>query len=257
MELPRNNYLTIIYRMVKKIKVVELNTSNPEATAEPNVEQEAAPDPTPMQEPESVEPVAIPDSIPQAITGEEPKAKKPRQPRQPREPRPAREAREPRAPREQKLIREPPPSDSDSIDTEEMVAVIKNHRASKKQPVITKEEPPAALPPPVEQVQAKAVPQPKEEKATCPDCKKVISVKSLKYIHAKNCRAKAPTAPTAEQKHLLQRQKNANYQNEHQRLRGILEHTVVRGVDHQRLHHRTQDLKRMLHEGFCWHPLCL
>ena len=170
--------------MVKKIKVVELNTSNPEATAEPNVEQEATPDPTPMQEPESVEPVAIPDPIPQAITGEEPKAKKPRQPRQPREPRPAREPREPRAPREQKLIREPPPSDSDSIDTEEMVAVIKNHRASKKQPVITKEEPPEPPPPaPVAK---------EEEKATCPDCNKVMSVKSLKYTHANNCKARAP-----------------------------------------------------------------
>ena len=48
---------------------------------------------------------------------------------------------------------------------------------------------------------------------------------------------------------MLQRQKNANYQNEHQRLRGILEHTVVRGVDHQRLQNRMHDLKRMLHEG--------
>ena len=172
--------------MVKKIKVVELNTSNPEATAEPNVEQEAAPDPTPMQEPESVEPVAIPDSL-----LEEPKAKKPRQPRQPREPRPAREPREPRAPREQKLIREPPPSDSDSIDTEEMVAVIKNHRASKKQPAPAKEEPPVA------QTEAQA----KEEKATCPDCNKVMSVKSLKYTHANNCKAKQlpPSFPFRDQ----------------------------------------------------------
>ena len=48
---------------------------------------------------------------------------------------------------------------------------------------------------------------------------------------------------------MLQRQKNANYQNEHQRLRGILEHTVVRGVDHQRLQSRMHDLKKMLHEG--------
>ena len=48
---------------------------------------------------------------------------------------------------------------------------------------------------------------------------------------------------------MLQRQKNANYQNEHQRLRGILEHTVVRGVDHHRLQNRMHDLKRMLREG--------
>ena len=160
--------------MVKKIKVVELNTSNPEATAEPNVEQEAAPDPTPMQEPESVEPVAIPDSMP------EEKAKKPRQPRKPR------------APKELKLVREPrkevpPPSESDSIDTEEMVAVIKNHRASKKPSVITKEEPPEPPPPPAAPVAKE------EEKATCPDCHKVMSAKSLKYTHFKNCRAKQPS----------------------------------------------------------------
>ena len=48
MELPRNNYITIRYRMVKKIKVVELNTSNPEADPQAQ-EQEAntqARDPT-------------------------------------------------------------------------------------------------------------------------------------------------------------------------------------------------------------------
>ena len=56
MELPRNNYLRIRYRMVKKIKVVDINTSNPEANQEaqePNEEKEANAqtiDPTPMQE---------------------------------------------------------------------------------------------------------------------------------------------------------------------------------------------------------------
>ena len=183
--------------MVKKIKVVEINTSNPEA----NQEAQETIDPTPMQEPiaQASEPVSMPESIPQAILGEEPvaqaKAKKPRAPR---------------APREQKLVRppkekveEPPVSESDSIDTEEMVAVIKNHRASKKQPAPAKEEEikwvahpsglkliPEPPEPPAPQAQAKAVPQAKEEKATCPDCNKVMSVKSLKYTHANNCKAK-------------------------------------------------------------------
>ena len=170
--------------MVKKIKVVEMNTSNPEAV----VEEQGA-DPTPMQEdipmqedmpqPEAIEPVAIPVS---AL--EEPKAKKPRQPRQPREPKPPKEqklVREPRA----KKVQEPPPSESDSIDTEEMVAVIKNHRASKKQPA---PEPP---PPPPSPPTAQAKPK-EEEKATCPHCHKVMSAKSLKYAHAKNCRAQPP-----------------------------------------------------------------
>ena len=30
-----------------------------------------------------------------------------------------------------------------------------------------------------------------EEKATCPDCHKVMSAKSLKYSHANNCKARA------------------------------------------------------------------
>ena len=177
-EFPRNNYLIIIYRMVKKIKVIEMNTSNPEAIEE----QEANPqdrDPTPTQEPESVEPVAIPDSITQ--DNEEPKAKKPRQPRQPRPAREPRQPREPRAP-----VQAPPPSDSDSIDTEEMIAVIKNHRASKKPP--TSDAPKAEVPPPP-QAPAK---EKQEDKATCPDCHKVMSTKSLKYSHANNCKARAP-----------------------------------------------------------------
>lgn len=48
---------------------------------------------------------------------------------------------------------------------------------------------------------------------------------------------------------MLQRQKNANYQNEYNRLRGHLEHTVVRGENLHRLQHRMAELKSMLHEG--------
>ena len=177
MEFPRNNYLILIYRMANKIKVVEMNTSNPEAV----VEQVQETDPTPMQEeipqPESPkEPVIIPDSV-----LEEPKAKKPRQPRQPREPKPPKEqklVREPRA----KKVQEPPPSESDSINTEEMIEVIKNHRASKKQPQAEAAPPPPPPPPTAKE----------DEKATCPHCHKVMSAKSLKYAHAKNCRAQPP-----------------------------------------------------------------
>ena len=72
-----------------------------------------------------------------------------------------------------------------------MIAVIKNHRASKKQPVQAQEPPPE---PPVEQAQAPQAPtkEKQEEKATCPDCHKVMSAKSLKYSHANNCKARAP-----------------------------------------------------------------
>jgi hypothetical protein len=68
-----------------------------------------------------------------------------------------------------------------------MIAVIKNHRASKKQPVQAQE-------PPVAQAQAPPAPtkEKQEEKATCPDCHKVMSAKSLKYSHANNCKARAP-----------------------------------------------------------------
>ena len=160
-----------------------MNTSNPEAAQE----QGAVPDPTPMQEdipqPESPkEPVIIPDSV-----LEEPKAKKPRQPRQPREPKPPKEQKLVREPRGRKA-KEPPPSESDSINTEEMIEVIKNHRASKKQPAAQPCEAQAeAAPPPPSPPVAK-----EEEKATCPHCHKVMSAKSLKYAHAKNCRAQPP-----------------------------------------------------------------
>jgi hypothetical protein len=48
---------------------------------------------------------------------------------------------------------------------------------------------------------------------------------------------------------MLQRQKNANYQNEYNRLRGHLEHTVVRGETLHRLQHRMTELKGLLHAG--------
>ena len=151
--------------MAKKIKVVEMNTSNPEAV----VEQVQEADPTPMQEdipqPESPkEPVIIPDSV-----LEEPKAKKPRQPRQPREPKPPKEQKLVRAPFNEgsvspqggkprvKKVEDPPQSESDSIDTEEMVEVIKNHRAKKKQPT-----------PPTPPFVEGSVPTPRKEGGTEP-----------------------------------------------------------------------------------------
>jgi hypothetical protein len=175
-EFPRNNYLIIIYRMVKKIKVVEMNTSNQEAIQEQEANMQAR-DPTPMQEVAQAQEAITQDQEPAIIKEGEPKAKKPRAPRAPK------------APKEK--VQAPPPSDSDSIDTEEMIAVIKNHRASKKQPVQAQEPPPE---PPVEQAQAPQAPtkEKQEEKATCPDCHKVMSAKSLKYSHANNCKARAP-----------------------------------------------------------------
>ena len=122
--------------MVKKIKVVEMNTSNPEAIEEQDANMQAK-DPTPTQEVAQAQEAITQDQEPAIIKEEEPKAKKPRAPR---------------APKAQKeKVQAPPPSDSDSIDTEEMIAVIKNHRASKKQPVQAQEPPPE---PPVAQAQA-------------------------------------------------------------------------------------------------------
>jgi hypothetical protein len=160
--------------MVKKIKVVEMNTSNPEAIEEQEANPQAI-DPTPTQEVAQAQEAITQDQEPAIIKEEEPKAKKPRAPRAPK------------APKEK--VQAPPPSDSDSIDTEEMIAVIKNHRASKKQPVQAQEEPIPA----VAQAQPPAPTKEKqEEKATCPDCHKVMSAKSLKYSHANNCKARAP-----------------------------------------------------------------
>ena len=48
---------------------------------------------------------------------------------------------------------------------------------------------------------------------------------------------------------MLLRQRNANYQNEYQRIKGQLEHTVVRGENLHRLKHRMTDLKNMLQTG--------
>ena len=175
--------------MVKKIKVVEMNTSNPEAIEEQEANPQAR-DPTPTQEVAQPQESIAQDQEPAIIKEEERKAKKPRAPRAPK------------APKEK--VQAPPPSDSDSIDTEEMIAVIKNHRASKKQPAPAKEEDvkwvahPSGLKlipePPVAQAQAPAAPtkEKQEEKATCPDCRKVMSAKSLKYSHANNCKARAP-----------------------------------------------------------------
>ena len=159
--------------MVKKIKVVEMNTSNPEAIEEQEANMQAR-DPTPTQEVAQAQEAITQDQEPAIIKEEEPKAKKPRAPRAQK------------APKEK--VQAPPPSDSDSIDTEEMIAVIKNHRASKKQPVQAQEPKPA-----VAQAQAPAAPtkEKQEEKATCPDCHKVMSAKSLKYSHANNCKARA------------------------------------------------------------------
>jgi hypothetical protein len=162
--------------MVKKIKVVEMNTSNPEAIEEHDANMQAK-DPTPTQEVAQAQEAITQDQEPAIIKEEEPKAKKPRAPRAPK------------APKEK--VQEKPPSDSDSIDTEEMIAVIKNHRASKKQPVQAQEPPVAQAQAPVAQAQAPTK-EKQEEKATCPDCHKVMSAKSLKYSHANNCKARAP-----------------------------------------------------------------
>jgi hypothetical protein len=161
--------------MVKKIKVVEMNTSNPEAIEEQEANPQAI-DPTPTQEVAQSQEAITQDQEPAIIKEEEPKAKKPRAPRAPK------------APKEK--VQAPPPSDSDSIDTEEMIAVIKNHRASKKQPVQAQEPPVAQAQAPVAQAQAPTK-EKQEEKATCPDCHKVMSAKSLKYSHANNCKARA------------------------------------------------------------------
>jgi len=191
--------------MVKKIKVVEMSSSS--NVEEPNAqatEQEAVAEPTPTQveEPSPIEPIPqaqIPESV-----FEEPKARKPRQQKL---------VREPRQPKKKQP--EPNESDGDSIDTNEMIAVIQNHRQNKKgkQPVAT---PPTAQEEEIKWVAdpsgLKLIPEPpapqrcgaapkgfgaqppapvakEEEKATCPDCNKVMSAKSLRYAHAKNCKA--------------------------------------------------------------------
>jgi hypothetical protein len=71
-----------------------------------------------------------------------------------------------------------------------MVAVIKNHRQSKKGGKRLLPPPPStpAPTPPVEQVKEETNKQ--EEKTRCPDCNKLLTTKSLKYAHAKNCKAK-------------------------------------------------------------------
>ena len=45
---------------------------------------------------------------------------------------------------------------------------------------------------------------------------------------------------------MIQRQLNANYQNEYERLSGILNHTIMPGVHMQRLKHRKEHLKKLI-----------
>jgi len=71
--------------MVKKIKVVEMNTSNPEAIEEQEANPQAI-DPTPTQEVAQPQESITQDQEPAIIKEEEPKAKKPRAPRAPKAP---------------------------------------------------------------------------------------------------------------------------------------------------------------------------
>jgi hypothetical protein len=48
---------------------------------------------------------------------------------------------------------------------------------------------------------------------------------------------------------MLQRQRNANYQNEFQRLTGILNHTIIPGAQLSRLQNRKAHLKALLQEN--------
>ena len=152
--------------MVRKVKVVELNQPTTEVDTPP-----VAPEPVSVIDEPSVSDLEIPV--------EEKPAKKPRQPRQPKEPKPPKEPKI-----ETPVIPEDEPaSDGDSINTEEIMTVISEHRKKKQAPA---EEPET---------------QPKEEaKATCPDCNKIMSAKSLKYSHSKNCKSKPPPPPPPEPK---------------------------------------------------------
>ena len=133
--------------MVKKIKVVEMNTSNPDAIEEQEANPQAR-DPTPTQEVAQAQEAITQDQEPAIIKEEEPKAKKPRAPRAPK------------APKEK--VQALPPS----------LGGVGTDPSLKGAPAPTKEK--------------------QEEKATCPDCHKVMSAKSLKYSHANNCKARAP-----------------------------------------------------------------
>ena len=149
--------------MVKKIKVVEINQPTTDTEAQP-----ASPDPEPTQ------------TVEEPVQTEEAPPKKVREARQPREP------RAPKQPKESKVPDPPvedPPSDADSINTEELMTVISEHRKKKLAPEPVAQEPPPSVC--------------KEDlKVSCPDCKKDMSAKSLKYSHAKNCKAKpAPPPP--------------------------------------------------------------
>jgi len=164
--------------MVKKIKVVELN----QPVAAPDVEPEpveAPSEPIPMQL--DTPPIETPPIETPQVEVKPAKEKQPRKPRAPKQPK-VKEALPPTP--------EEPASDGDSINTEEAIAVITEHRKKKKQP-----EPPPPTP----------APEPiKEERAECPDCHKKMSAKALKYSHAKNCKANNP--PPVKQPPVAQQQ---------------------------------------------------
>lgn len=189
--------------MVKKIKVVELQTESKVEDQEQEQEQEMQQAPQPEeQEVEQPEPALqeqnseIRESKAKTpfVEGSVPTPRKeggkPRKPRAPKQ--------TVKEPVEQVKEDKPKEEDSDSIDTEEMVAVIKNHRQSKKGGKRLLPPPPStpAPTPPVEQVKEETNKQ--EEKTRCPDCNKLLTTKSLKYAHAKNCKANQPpgTSPS-------------------------------------------------------------
>ena len=105
-------------------------------------------------------PITPPDAQPEQVAERAPQPSEPIQPEQPAEP-PSTKAE--------------PQTENEDIDTDEMEqflkSEVKRRRAEKK---LT------------------------EEKAACPDCNKSMSSKSLKYSHAKNCKAKQQPEPTPE-----------------------------------------------------------
>ena len=159
--------------MVKKIKVVEMNQPVSDTEAQP-----VASDPEPTQ------------TVEEPVQTEEAPPKKARQPREPRAPKQPRESKVPDPPVED------PPSDGDSINTEEIMTVISEHRKKKLAPEPVAQEPPPSV-------------CKDDIKVSCPDCKKDMSAKSLKYSHAKNCKAKPapPPPPPPEPKKRAQRPK--------------------------------------------------
>jgi len=105
-------------------------------------------------------PITSPDAQPEQVAEQAPE-QAPIQPEQPTE-----------QPAEPPSTKAEPQTENEDIDTDEMEqflkSEVKRRRAEKK---LT------------------------EEKSVCPDCNKSMSSKSLKYSHAKNCKAKQPPAP--------------------------------------------------------------